>query len=237
MIPVNTSFKKLHSLICTFPLLLSGLVHATEATDYKTEDSAGLQVNEYFYIGGKLGINRYHNGCQSWSIDCDKSDTAGGINAGYQFNSNFAIEAAYLALGEAVAVYPMGGLEQTYTGSMKGFELSALAILPVSDDFSVFAKGGLFNWYGTSEGPNSYHKESGVSPAAGVGISYQISTAWQARVEYQYFYEVGNEEIGGSNSNLATLGLIYQFSNEQPQAVIEEIYIPLLLNLNRLLFL
>lgn len=222
---------KLNSIFSPTPLLIIiSLIVAqhnvfAEAQSNTTTD---LETTEqFFYLGGKLGANHYQNGCQSWSIECDKTDTAGGLYAGYQFNQHFALETAYLHLGDAVAVYPIGGLNQTYTGTMQGIELSAVGLLPLTERFSLFAKGGLYNWYATNESLYSNNKESGISPTAGLGLSYQLTNSLQARLEYQYFYELGDEEIGGSHGHLTTLGLAYQFGRVKPAPVVKQVYVPI----------
>jgi len=188
---------------------------------------SALTINtDFFYLGAKLGGNHYQNGCELWRIECDKTDNASGLFSGYQFTPYFALEGAFLRLGDVVAVYPTGGLEQTYTGSMQGFELSIIGILPATNDFSVFTKGGLYNWYATSEGIFNRMKESGLSPTVGLGLSYQFTPSWQTRLEYQYFYELGNETIGGSRGHLTTLGLIYQFQRVKESSVVKSVYMP-----------
>ena len=219
--------------IYQFPSLLIGclliMFHSGAYAENKSTMISAKEVAEsdaFFYLGAKLGVNHYQNGCQPWNVSCDKTDEAGGVYGGYQFNQYFALEAAYLHLGDAVAVYPVNGLNQTYTGTMQGLELSALGLLPITDRFSLFAKGGVYNWHATNDGPHQRIKESGLSPTAGLGLSYQLSISWQARLEYQYFYELGNEEVGGSHGQLTTLGIAYQFGRIKPTPVVQNIYMP-----------
>lgn len=173
----------------------------------------------YFYMGGELGINHYQHGCDSGSLDCDKNATMAGFFAGYQFNQYLALEAAYIDLGSANASYLEGGKNQAYEGTMQGINLSAVASMPVYEDFTVFAKAGVFNWYGENKGPFSTLKADDWAPSVGIGMTYQISDAWQARVQYQYFHHLGNDDIGGTNAHATSLGISYQFGRARPEII------------------
>ena len=72
---------------------------------------------DFFYLGGKLGLNHYQHACESWSLDCDKNSVAAGVFAGYQFTRNIAVEAAYIDLGDAKATYLENGNNYQHTGS------------------------------------------------------------------------------------------------------------------------
>ncbi|MCK5881860.1 MAG: outer membrane beta-barrel protein [Sinobacterium sp.] len=178
------------------------------------EQPKGDDQISYFYIGGKLGLNIYQHSCESWSTSCDKEDFAAGVFAGYQFNNMFALEMTYLDLGDATATYMQNTTQQKYTGSMTGIDLSGLAYLNISDDFSAFARAGIFHWQGENSGPYHQRKANGFSPTIGAGLAYQLSERWQVRAAYQYFHGLGDDEIGGTNANLATIGISYQFKPE-----------------------
>jgi OOP family OmpA-OmpF porin len=171
----------------------------------------GELPDSFFYLGGKLGLNHYQHACESWSLDCDKNSVAAGVFAGYQFTRNIAVEAAYIDLGDAKATYLENGNNYQHTGNMKGIELSALGLLPISNDVAAFAKLGGFNWYGSNKGPFNKSEADDWSATVGAGLTYQLSDAWQARFEYQYFDHLGNDAIGGTNAHFTSLGISYQF--------------------------
>lgn len=200
-------------MVLLFSLCISMSANAIQKKD--NENLSALQQHAFAYVGAKLSVNHYQNACQSWAIDCDATDIAGGFYAGYQFNKYFALEAAYLNLGKVDAIYPINEAEKNFTGSMQGIEISALALYPLSNDFNAFAKAGVFNWQAKSEGGPLTQKDYGLSPTIGLGLSYQISKQWQARLEYQYFANIGSAEIGGANAHLSSLGISYQFKHEK----------------------
>ncbi|QDF66917.1 OmpA family protein [Shewanella sp. SNU WT4] len=209
-------------------LYASGSVYAAEQLTPQAFNSANYPANvqgpntlptSYFYMGGELGINHYQHGCDSGSLDCDKNATMAGFFAGYQFNQYLALEAAYIDLGSAKAAYLEGGKNQAYEGTMQGVNLSAVASMPVYEDFTVFAKAGVFNWYGENKGPFATLKADDWAPSVGLGMTYQISDAWQARMQYQYFHHLGNDDIGGTNAHATSVGISYQFGRARPEII------------------
>ncbi|MCR9184731.1 MAG: outer membrane beta-barrel protein [Halieaceae bacterium] len=85
----------------------------------------------------------------------DDTDTFWRVGGGYQVNSHFAIEAAYLDAGEADVEVSLGGagaafapvppptLRTTVTYKMSGIEVSGLGRYPVTEKFNVFGRLGV----------------------------------------------------------------------------------------------
>lgn len=206
-----------------------------------TENASALGElpTSFFYIGGKVGLNHFQHGCETWSLDCDKDSFAAGVFTGYQLNENIAFEAAYVDLGDAKATYLENGKNYQHVGSMKGVELSVLGQLPLTSEFAAFAKIGTFNWHGSNVGPFQKSTADDWAATLGAGITYQLNDAWQARFEYQYFDHLGNDTIGGTNAHFTSLGISYQFGRTRAKIVtktvvkqapieLEEVTFPLL---------
>lgn len=198
-------------------LALSSLSFVAVADESSSSQAQDTAFSSYFYLGGKLGQMHYQNACETWSVSCDGNDLGFGAFAGYQLWEHIGFEAAYLDLGEAVAVYPESGVNQTYTGSMSGIELSVLGRLPISESLDLFAKAGTFRWEGENQGPVNHRTDNDWAPIAGVGLEYKLSPSWVARLEYQYIDSLGSDLIGGSNGHLTTLGLSYRFGQNKAQ--------------------
>lgn len=214
----NFNFTKQFILLT---LLCFGSAHAADQSPVhllEQDQSQTLSTlpESYFYLGGKVGINHYQHGCESWSIACDKNSTMSGIFAGYQLHNNLALEAAYVDLGKAEATYLEASNKYIYQGSMTGFNLSAVGSVDLSTDLSLFAKAGVFNWHGENKGPFSTIKANDWSPSLGVGITYQVSDSWQARLQYEYFHHLGDNDIGGTNAHATSIGISYQFGRTRP---------------------
>ncbi|KGJ97651.1 OmpA family protein [Colwellia psychrerythraea] len=226
------------------PLMLSFncIAHAVEDQEAKQNIENTVQQiqaalpSSYFYFGGKLGINHYQHGCESWSLDCDKDSFAPGLFAGYQFNDNFAFEAAYIDLGEAKATYLDSASEHLYKGTMKGLNLSAIGSIYLIEDVTLFGKAGVFNWYGENKGPYSTSKADDWAPSAGAGLSYQLNDSWQARFEYQYFHHLGNDTIGGTNAHFTSIGISYQLGRTRPTIVTKTVMKPAPIKLEEVTF-
>ena len=216
------------SSILSLLLNLSISPFAASAVDSNSLDIQEPEFSSFFYLGGKMGTMHYQNACEAWSISCDGNDLGFGAFAGYQLWEHIGFEAAYLDLGKAVAVYPESGINQTYSGTMSGIELSLLGRLPVSENLDLFAKAGTFRWEGENRGPFNNKTDSDWAPIAGLGLEYKLSASWVARFEYQYIDSLGSDYIGGSNGHLTTLGLSYRFGQKssQPEPTIQPVTLP-----------
>lgn len=86
------------------------------------------------------------------SIDAEDSDSSFRLFGGIEFNPNFALEAAYVDLGEATADGDSNGCcfwvpgPVTASLAVSGFEVGLLGKLPVSEAFSVYGRLGLLLW-------------------------------------------------------------------------------------------
>ncbi|MFV7772624.1 OmpA family protein [Shewanella marisflavi] len=197
-------------------IVLSTLSALTLASTVEADEvmHPSPKTDNAIYLGAKAGWMHYQNACEDWNTTCDGNDTAYGLYAGYQFAQHFTFETAYLDLGQAVATYPQTGLNETYIGSMTAWEVSVLGRYGISENWEILAKLGSLAWQGKNQGPYSTRSESGWAPMVGIGLEYQWSPSWAARIEYQYVNQLGSEEIGGSHGHLTTLGISYRFGQQ-----------------------
>lgn len=162
------------------------------------------------------------------SSDLDDSDTSFTGFAGYRFFDYLAVEAAYVDLGEftykasglisdgIVAVAP-GSL--TEKGGAKGPAISVLGILPVSDKFEIYARGGAL--FADTEltvglaignaGASESASENSVDSLVGVGAAVHFGANWSGRIEYTRFLDVGDEEeTGEADVDLFNVSFVYR---------------------------
>lgn len=192
------------------------MVHATEPVPSKPEqEQQTSEFESFYYAGGKLGINRYQDACESWHTSCEHNDLGLGLFGGYQLNKYLGFEFSYLKLGEASGKYIETGVEQKYAGTMQGFDFSAVASINLYQQLGAFAKLGTMNWYGENSSHHGTLTSYSWAPTAGTGLTYQFSKNWQARLEYQYFHELGNEKLGSTNAHFTSLGVSYRFGSEK----------------------
>lgn len=146
-----------------------------------------------FYIGGSLGD-------ASVEVDdfgFDENDSASKIFGGFIFDMpvvDFAVEAAYVDLGNPSGVSLLGPVELDVTA------LSAFGVAGLDYGlFGFFAKAGLVSW------DDDISTESGSDPAYGLGFRLTFSSV-EVRTEYEVF---DIDDI--DNVDMLSLGVLWRF--------------------------
>src|ERR1035437_3694650 len=83
-------------------------------------------------------------GAATTSITDDNRDTGYKLFGGYKVNRNFAVEGGYFDLGRfgfTATTVPPGTLSGTI--KLKGLNLDAVGILPITEKFSAFGRVGM----------------------------------------------------------------------------------------------
>ena len=174
---------------------------ATTLTDTRIQQS----TEPTWYLGAKLGASSFAGGCESHSEACENDSLAGGIFGGYFFTNHWALEAGYSYLGEAEATYPSG----TAKASMESIDAYLRYQYPISSSVSIFGKAGMSFWQADYTHPLLDQKTDGNDFGVGGGLTYGLSTNWNAQLEYQFIDGIGDDLVGKSDSHMLTLGLIY----------------------------
>lgn len=146
------------------------------------------------------------------------------IFGGYQFNKNFALEGGYFDLGKfgfTATTVPAG----TLSGNIKlrGINLDAVGILPITEKFSVFGRVGANyaeatdSFTGTGlvsvRNPNPSSRDTNLKLGLGLQYAFTESLAMRAEVErYRIDDAVGNK----GDVDLVSVGLIYRFGGKTP---------------------
>lgn len=191
-----------------------------------------------WYIGAGAGQSRANNagGCSDLNgvfdpgFSCTSNDTSTGwrLFTGYQFNPNLALEAAYVDLGsfKTSASGTVTGIPSSASGSDKasGFSLDAVGTLPLSQEFGLIGRVGIFAWSldasASASGGGIFppgstvtvsDKPSGTSLDFGVGIKYDFNGNIGVRAEWQRFQSIGNSDTGKSDIDLISASLLYRF--------------------------
>jgi len=153
------------------------------------------------------------------SFGRDDTDSAFKFFFGYQFNRNWGMEVGYFDLGQYhfnITTAPAGN----FNGEVKvrGINFNLISTLPLSDNFSVFAKAGghyartqeAFNGNGTVVVLNANPSARKTNFNGGVGLQYSFNPSFQMRAEFERF--VVNNPVGDHGAvTLATIGLIFPF--------------------------
>ena len=131
----------------------------------------------------------------------DDEDTAFSVFGGYQFNKYFALEAGYADFGkiEPEGTGPALEADTAY--------LTAVGSLPITEQFSAYAKAGFHNWNLDTDLPGLVNNgdDSGTDPTYGVGVQYRFTDNVALRGEYSRF------EVEDADVDLAQLQVRFDF--------------------------
>jgi len=140
----------------------------------------------------------------------DGKDGAFKLFGGYQFNQNFALEAALVDLGDVSYSGTFAGA--TVTGGRiqnSGLNLSAVGVVPLGQKLVLFGKAGIFMWYSEATdvtgGFGFRSEEDGADLSVGLGASVAIGQRVSLRAEWERF-DMSNVDV-----DLVTLGFAYRF--------------------------
>ena len=172
----------------------------------------------------RINSGLLNGGFTSTTISNDDRHSGYKIFGGYQLNKNFALEGGYFDLGKfgftAVTV-PTGILRGDI--KVRGVNLDALGMLPLTDRFSAFARVGVnyaeakdtFSGSGLVRllRSNANKREANVKYGAGLQFAFTERLSMRAEVErYRINDAVGNK----GDIDLASLGLVYRFGSNRP---------------------
>lgn len=148
------------------------------------------------YAGVTLG--RSHTGTPSGTALTKSSDTVYGFLAGYQFDQNWGVEAAYGGAGKFA----------TATNSGKADALSVVAIgtMPMSDTLSLYGKLGYASTKTSISGGGATGATRGAA-TYGLGLQYNVSPAVGIRFGWDRYGAAVNSGGVKSNFNANVVGV------------------------------
>jgi len=187
-----------------------------------------------WFIGGQLGyavtdvsqkdINYFYqqSELEASSINVDDADTSTSVFVGYQFNTHWALEAAYIDLGEREVSFTgattdrdafYDNAEHVYPQSADGLSFAIVGSWPFMDNFKLSGKLGYWHWkgdYTTFENSSTVGDDSvnGNDLWLGAELNYRLSERTQLYVSAQRF------RLERDNNNAYSLGIRYYFGDE-----------------------
>jgi OOP family OmpA-OmpF porin len=182
---------------------------------------AAVASNGTWYAGAAVGSGYVKDDAPDSGLAVTRDSTATGykLYAGYQIMPNMAIEGAYTDVGKEKFAWRYSATESgAGTIKVKALSLSAIAIAPLSGNFSAFAKLGVANlntnynesWSQTGYAATLSEKKSKTVAHYGAGITYALKKGLAIRAEFEAF---GKGKVGDTaiKSRLLSLGLQSQF--------------------------
>lgn len=132
----------------------------------------------------------------------DDEDTAFSVFGGYQFNRYFALEAGYADFGKVEAEGGVGPDLEANAGY-----LTAVGSVPITDNFSAYAKAGFHRWDLDADLPGVVGNgdDSGSDPTYGLGAQYRFTDRVALRGEYNRF------EVEDTDVDLAQVQVRFDF--------------------------
>lgn len=145
-----------------------------------------------------------------------ENKTAISLAYGQSLGENWGYELGYVNFGSLSMVETDGTGTVSAKLRVQSVYAAAVGTLPVSESFSLFAKGGLAVNYAKASA--SYTDGSGtasesdsetkIGPMLGLGLAYNFTKEVAATVEYRYFHDVAD---GGLKASALTAGIRYSF--------------------------
>ena len=144
-----------------------------------------------WYLGGGIGQSKAKDGCTGLpsGVSCDDKDTAFRIFGGYQFHRNYSAELGYADLGKIKASAPGISIDVKTTA----WDLSAIGVFPVANQFSVFGRLGFFNSE-TKLGGSASGKKNTTDLTYGLGVQYDFNRNLGVRGEWQRYANVKDRD-------------------------------------------
>ena len=161
-----------------------------------------------WYVGASVGQSKArHFDCAGFS-SCDAKAAAFGVLGGYRINRNFAAELGYHDFGRVTFSAP------GVSGNIKAnaAELVGLGAYPFANQFSVFGRLGVY-FADVKENTNfiGNFKHTNNDLTYGFGVRYDFSREVGVRGEWQRYSKVGGGDIGKSDVDVISVGVVWNF--------------------------
>lgn len=145
------------------------------------------QAEPEFFFGAGYG---------AYQIDentLDEEDSLWKAYFGSMFNSAVGIELSYVDFARATA--------QGSSFDADGYGVALLLGVPLSSNFTVYAKGGLYFWDAESNFAGVRTTDDGDDPFYGAGLKFKLGPHLALRVEYER-YKLSNVDLDTANLSI-----------------------------------
>lgn len=184
-----------------------------------------------WYVGGQFGSARSDVsagaidaalGGQGYEVVSDVSNKSRGawrLHAGYELTNWLAVEGGYSDLGDVTVDFSgdVGNVGQFLIDanalqppSAQGFDLTAVARLPLGSRVSAYARAGAFFWdarYDTRnvDGQFVRREDDGISSLAGIGAQVKLFDQWSVGADLTRY------GVDGDHVDFAGVGVTFRW--------------------------
>jgi OOP family OmpA-OmpF porin len=211
-----TNNKGINNMTLTKKILLASFAAAAFS-------SAASASAPGIYVGGNLGWSNTNASISDLNDrgfvargDVKSTGFAWGLNAGYQFDKNWAAELGYTNFAKTTATLTnFAPLNLTGSYNLSTYSLVAKGILPFDNGFGVYGKLGVAYVRGTDltmniPGVGTFRgdNQNAWRPTAGVGVKYDFNQNVSADFSVTRIFKGGKLD---NNADVAMVGLTYNF--------------------------
>ncbi len=192
--------NNIRAIVLTAGLAAAGLVQAQTQT-----------VDSGLYFGLGVGQSKALDYDCRGRATCEDTGTAVKYFLGYQFARNWSAEFGFTDLGKVGSETP-GAFKEDIKARLG--ELTIVGSYPATGRFMIYGKAGGYYAHTTDDvtvsGTQARLSESGGGFTWGFGAQYFLWRGLAARLEGQRYMKVGGGDIGDSDYNVYTIGLLYK---------------------------
>ena len=165
------------------------------------------------YVGINAGSVEHKLSVEGDSANENK--TGFKLYGGYGFTENFGVELGYAHLGKVSASFNDGFDNGSLSYKAHAIYLAGTATLPLTPQFSLFAKAGITANRGkmsaSLNGQSDSLSGSNTTGMFGVGAEFNFTKNLSMVAEYENFGKVMDENEFNTKAQMVSVGLRYKF--------------------------
>lgn len=162
------------------------------------------QAESGFYLAGSIGSASLEEDFDGFDVNDDVESYR--LLAGWQVSDVFGVEAGYLDFGTFEERIDLGGATALTELSADGWTLGATLAAPLSEQFSVFGRAGIFVWDADVDVDGIREAvDDDSNPYYGAGAKFAFTPNLSLLGDWTRY------ELDDVNSDVISLGFEYRF--------------------------